>query len=210
MRERSKKEKIDGEKKQMLQAIILDRDGVLIKDKGFVHKIKDIELYPRVIEALQRVDKKAKVIIITNQAGIAKGIYTEENYRQGRNYIHALFEKHSIKITAEYFCPHHPEGTVAPYNVECNCRKPASGLFERAIKEQQLDSKNCWTIGDMRRDILAGQRVGMKTILVKTGFGGKGGSGDEITPNYIAEDLYDAIKFIQEQEKEEKKKEGKE
>lgn len=190
----------------MSQAIILDRDGILIKDNGFIHKIEDIELYPQVIEALQSVDKKTKLIIITNQAGIAKGIFKEEEYKKVREHIHELFKQKGISITAEYFCPHHPQGTVAPYNKECSCRKPAPGLFQQAIKEHQLNPSKCWTIGDMRRDILAGQRVGMKGILVKTGFGGKGSSGDEVTPNYIAEDLYDAIKFIQEQEKQEEKK----
>lgn len=189
----------------MPQAIILDRDGVLIKDKGFVHKIEDVELYSQVIEALQSVDKKTKLIIITNQAGIAKGIFREENYKEVRDYIHAFLKKKGIKITAEYYCPHHPEGSIPEYTKICTCRKPETALFEKALKEHQLNPKNCWTVGDMRRDILAGQRVGMKGILVKTGCAGKGGSGDEITPDYIAEDLYDAIKFIQQQEKEEEK-----
>lgn len=198
-RKRKEEKKMIEEKKQMPHAIILDRDGVLIKDKDFVHKVEDIELYPKVIEALQLLKGK-KIIIITNQAGIAKGIFTEENYKKVCDHIHTIFRENDITITAEYYCPHHPQGTIPEYTKICKCRKPGTELFEKALKEHQLNPENCWTIGDMRRDILAGQRVGIKGILVKTGFAGKGGSGDEVVPNYIAEDLYDAIKFIKNQE----------
>ncbi len=183
-----------------IQAIFLDRDGVLIKDKGFVHKKEEVELYPKVIDALQLLDKQTKIIIITNQAGIAKGIFSEADYKKVRDYIHAVFKENKIIITAEYYCPHHPQGTIPEYTKECRCRKPKTELFEKAIKEHQLNPENCWTIGDMRRDIIAGQRVGIKGILVKTGFGGKGGEEDEVIPHYLAEDLYDALKFIQKQE----------
>ncbi len=198
--EKKKEQKTSKEKKQMLQAVILDRDGVLIKEGGFIYKASEVEFYPKTVEALQLLKGK-KIIIITNQGGIAKGVFREADYKNVREYIHKVLRKNGIEIAAEYYCPHHPEGTIAPYNVECSCRKPETGLFQRAIKEHQLDPSTCWTIGDMRRDIVAGQRVGMRGILVKTGFAGKGGSGDEVTPNYIAEDLYDAIKFIQQQEK---------
>ncbi len=183
-----------------IQALLIDRDGVLIKDAGFVHKIEDFEFYPLVIEALQLLDKQTKIIIITNQAGIANGIFTEIEYFAFRDFLHAQFNKNGIHITAEYFCPHHPKGIVVPYNVSCSCRKPATALFEQAIKDHHLTPSKCWTIGDMRRDILAGQKVGIKGILVKTGFGGQSGSGDEVVPDYVAEDLYDAVQYIKKQE----------
>ncbi len=177
------------------EAIIFDRDGTLIVDKEYVHKIEELQFFPRVVEALQKIDKKTKIIIITNQAGIGKGIFIEQDYLKFRNHIWKVLEDRGITIAAEYFCPHHPKG-IAPYNVECNCRKPKSGLFEQAIEEHGLSSKNCWNIGDMRRDIIAGQKLGMKGILVKTGFGGQGGDGDLVIPEYVAEDVYDAIEFI--------------
>lgn len=184
-----------------LEALILDRDGVIIESPSlsegkYTFRIEDVKIYPRVIEALKLLNKKTKIIIITNQAGIAHGKYTEEDYKKVRDFIYNIFEKNGIHVTAEYVCMHHPLGTVAPYNIICNCRKPATGLFELAIKEHGLNPNNCWTIGDMRRDIIAGQKVGMKGILVKTGLAGKGGTGDEVTPDYIADDLYDAIKYI--------------
>lgn len=188
----------------MTEAVILDRDGVIIEGLGegkYCFKLEDVKIYPGVIEALKLLNKKTRIIIITNQAGIAFGKYTEGDYIKVRDYIWNIFKKNGIHVTAEYFCPHHPSGTVAPYNVICNCRKPATGLFELAIREYGLNPKNCWTIGDMRRDIIAGQKLGMKGILVKTGLAGKGGSGDEVTPNYIAEDLYDAVRHIKEMEK---------
>lgn len=179
----------------MPEAILLDRDGTLILDKAYVHKIEELQFLPRVLDALQTIDKKTKIIIITNQAGIGKGIFKEEDYLKFRNHIWKVLGDKGITIAAEYFCPHHQKG-IPPYNVECECRKPKTALLKQAIKDFNLNPKECWTIGDMRRDILAGERVGIKGILVKTGFGGKGGDGDEIHPEYVAEDLYDAIEFI--------------
>ncbi len=178
------------------EAIILDRDGTLIVNKEFVHKISDVEFFPRTIKALKHVPKETKLIIITNQAGIGRGLYKEEDYKRCRDYIHEQLKKEGITIAAEYFCPHHPKGIVAQYNKDCDCRKPKAGLFELAIKEHHLNPIQCWNIGDMRRDIIAGQKVGINGIIVKTGFGSKGGEGDPVTPEYVAEDLYDAIEFI--------------
>lgn len=180
----------------MPEAIILDRDGTLIVDKAFVHKISDVEFFPRTIEALKHVPKETKLIIITNQAGIGRGLYKEEDYKKCRDYIHEQLKKEGITIAAEYFCPHHPTKGIPPYNKECACRKPKTELFERAIEDFALTPENCWCIGDMRRDIIPGQKLGMKGILVKTGFGGQGGDGDQVIPEYIAEDVYDAIEFI--------------
>jgi D-glycero-D-manno-heptose 1,7-bisphosphate phosphatase len=183
-------------KEMVPEAILFDRDGTLIVDTGFVHQIEDLEFYPQVIEALQYIDKKTKIIIITSQAGIGRGLYTEQDYFVFRDHIHSLLNEKGITIAAEYFCPHHPTKGIPPYNIECQCRKPNTALFEQAIKDFHLNPEQCWTIGDMRRDINAGQRVGMKGILVKTGFGGKGGDGDTITPDYVADNLYDAVEFI--------------
>ncbi|MFA6889315.1 MAG: HAD family hydrolase [Candidatus Woesearchaeota archaeon] len=185
--------------KMVPEAILFDRDGTLIEDKNFVHKIKDLKFFPRIIEALQNLDKKTKIIIVTNQAGIGKGIYTKQEYFTFRDHIHTILKEKGITIAAEYYCPHHPKG-ISPYNIECQCRKPNTALFEQAIQDFNLNPKNCWTIGDMRRDIVAGQRVGMKAILVKTGFAGKGGSDEIITPEYTAEDVYDAVKYIKKYE----------
>jgi len=182
------------------QAIIFDRDGTLTVDKGFTHKIEDLEFFPRVIEALKLVSKETKLIIITNQAGIARGKYKQEEYTKFRDALHKKLKENNIIITAEYFCPHHPTKGIPPFNIECECRKPAVGLFKQAIKKHNLDPEKCWSIGDMRRDIIAATRAGMKGILVKTGFGGQGGEGDEVTPDYFAEDLYDAISYIQKYE----------
>ena len=182
------------------EAIILDRDGTLIVDKEFVHKISDVEFLPRTIAGLKQVAKETKLIIITNQAGIGRGLYKEEDYKKCRDYIHEQLKKEGVIIVAEYFCPHHPTKGIIPYNIDCTCRKPETALFEQAVKDFALNPEKCWCIGDMRRDIIPGQKLGMKGILVKTGFGGQGGEGDPVTPEYVAEDLYDAIEYIRKQE----------
>lgn len=178
------------------EAILFDRDGTLIVDKEYVHKIEDLEFLPRVLEALQKIKRETKIIIITNQAGIGRGVFKEKDYFKFRNHIHAVLKEKGIMVTGEYFCPHHPTKGIAPYNVECNCRKPKTALLEQAINDFNLNPKKCWTIGDMRRDIIAGQKLRMKAILVKTGFAGQGGEGDEVIPDYTAENLLDAIEYI--------------
>ena len=151
--------------------VLLDRDGVINVEKSYLHKIEDFEYEKNVVEGLLKLrDLGYKFAIITNQAGIARGYYTEEDYLKLQNFIEDDLMKKGIKIEKSYFCPHHPNVT-GKYGIECNCRKPNTGNFELAIEEFDIDVKNSFMIGDKITDLIPAEKLGITPVLVKTGYG---------------------------------------
>lgn len=163
--------------------IILDRDGVINIEKDFLFKIEDFEYEVGVIEALQKLSKLGyKFIIITNQSGIARGYYTEEDYLKLENYMVNDLKKNKIIIEKVYYCPHHPDG-IGEYKKNCKCRKPEIGNFLKAIEEFKIDVSNSYMIGDRITDLIPASKLGFKTVLVKTGYGSK--NVDKINENNL-------------------------
>ena len=151
--------------------VLLDRDGVINIEKSYLHKIEDFEYEKNVVEGLLKLrDLGYRFAIITNQAGIARGYYTEEDYLKLQSFIEDDLFKKGIKIEKSYFCPHHPNVT-GKYGIECNCRKPNTGNFELAIKEFDIDVKNSFMIGDKITDLIPAEKLGITPVLVKTGYG---------------------------------------
>ena len=151
--------------------ILLDRDGVINVEKSYLYKIEDFEYEKNVIKGLHELrDLGYKFAIITNQSGIARGYYTEEDYLKLQDFIEKDLLKHGIKIEKSYFCPHHPNGT-GKYGIECNCRKPNTGNFELAINEFNIDTKNSFMIGDRPTDLIPAEKLGITPVLIKTGYG---------------------------------------
>lgn len=151
--------------------VLLDRDGVINVEKSYLHKIEDFEYEKNVVEGLLRLrDLGYRFAIITNQAGIARGYYTEEDYLKLQSFIEEDLFKKGIKIEKSYFCPHHPNVT-GKYGIECDCRKPNTGNFELAIKEFDIDVKNSFMIGDKITDLIPAEKLGITPVLVKTGYG---------------------------------------
>ena len=151
--------------------VLLDRDGVINVEKSYLHKIEDFEYEKNVVEGLLKLrDLGYKFAIITNQAGIARGYYTKEDYLKLQNFIEDDLMKKGIKIEKSYFCPHHPNVT-GKYGIECDCRKPNTGNFELAIKEFDIDVKNSFMIGDKITDLIPAEKLGITPVLVKTGYG---------------------------------------
>ncbi|BBM39832.1 histidinol-phosphate phosphatase [Leptotrichia shahii] len=151
--------------------VLLDRDGVINIEKSYLHKIEDFEYEKNVVEGLLRLrDLGYRFAIITNQAGIARGYYTEEDYLKLQSFIEDDLFKKGIKIEKSYFCPHHPNVT-GKYGIECDCRKPNTGNFELAIKEFDIDVKNSFMIGDKITDLIPAEKLGITPVLVKTGYG---------------------------------------
>ena len=109
-------------------------------------------------------------MIITNQSGIARGYYTEEDYLKLQDFIEKNLLKNGIKIEKSYFCPHHPNA-VGKYGIECNCRKPKTGNFELAIDEFNIDTENSFMIGDRPTDLIPAEKLGITPVLTKTGYG---------------------------------------
>lgn len=168
------------------KAMLLDRDGVVTEDLGYVHKIEDFKLIPNAIEGLKLL-KDFKLIFITNQSGIGRGYFKFEDFLNYNNRIIEELKKHSIKIEKTYVCPHKPEDN-------CECRKPKPKLINDAAKDFDIDLKKSFMIGDRKRDVEMGRNAGCKTILVLTGKGIK--EKNNANADYVAKDLLDAAKWI--------------
>ena len=180
----------------MTKAVFLDRDGTLNKDPapGYVHKIEDFELLPGVIEGLKMLRDDFIFIIITNQSGIGRGYYTEEDFFAFNNLLVETLAKEGIIIQATYFCPHLREEN-------CDCRKPNTKNIDISVNKYNINKAESWMIGDHPSDIQLGINAGIKTVFLLTGHGLKHTDDlkeRNITPTFIAEDFLTAAKFINE------------
>ena len=151
----------------MNNAVFLDKDGTLIRDVPYNIDPEQITILPGVIEGLQRLAACGYLaVVITNQAGIAKGFFTELEFGIARDYLITLFKTKGITIHGFYYCPHHKEGVVKEYSILCECRKPKPGLLYRAARELHIDLSRSWLIGDSKSDMEAAIAAGCNTILL--------------------------------------------
>lgn len=133
-------------------------------------RIGDFYIPDNYIRALKSlVENDFLLFIITNQGRIARGYQTEEDVLNVHKFMDEHFKKFGINFTEFAYCPHNPEGYIYPYNVYCDCRKPKTGLIDDLIEKYGLESRQCWMVGDSKRDIVAGNKAGLRTILVQTG-----------------------------------------
>jgi len=153
-----------------IKAVFIDRDGTINQEKQYINRIEDFELIPGSLEALKLLTQYGiKIYIITNQAGIAKGFFTIEQFQHLTEYMINRFENEGIKIEKVLYCPHHPDGIVAEYAKDCLYRKPNTKLLKDVIEENNYQVDEIVLIGDKNTDIEAGKRLGIKTFLVETG-----------------------------------------
>jgi D-glycero-D-manno-heptose 1,7-bisphosphate phosphatase len=151
-------------------AVFLDRDGVLNVDRGYLYKREEFEWMPGAIEAIKMLnDQGYFVFVVTNQSGIARGFFEEDDVYELHSYMAEEVEKRNAVIHSFYFCPHHPEGMVEKYSKVCHCRKPLPGLIEQACKEWPVDLKSSFLIGDMQRDLDAANDAGIPRYLFAEG-----------------------------------------
>lgn len=193
----------------MNKAVFLDRDGVITKEPPhYAHKIEQLELISKSAEAIKLLNESGfKVIVVSNQSGVARGYYEEKDVENYNNAMKNELKKQGAYIDAIYYCPHYPEATIKEYKINCDCRKPKPGMLKRAEKDLDLDLKCSFLIGDKVSDIEAGFGAGCKTILVLTGQGNdvlKKNLKMKIKPNYISKDLYAAIQIIKRNNKNDK------
>ncbi|HEY4716219.1 MAG TPA: HAD family hydrolase [bacterium] len=185
----------------MTRAVFLDRDGTINDEAGYINHMDRFRLLPRVEKAIRAFNELGfATVVITNQGGVAKGFFTETFLKKLHLTMIKELRRKGAKIDAVYYCPHHPHGSVKAYSVRCRCRKPSDELVKSAIKELGLVLDGSYIIGDQKRDIEFGRKLGLTTILVKTGYGKgeiifKKFNGYE-SPDYVADDLYDASKWI--------------
>lgn len=154
-----------------MKVAFLDRDGVINKEVNYLHKIEDFEFTPNCISGLRRIITHGyKIIIVTNQAGIAKGLYTIDEYIELTNWYTEKLLSFGIEILDVYFCPHHPEGITPEYSFDCRCRKPKPGMLELAAQKYSIDLEQSFIVGDKISDLEAGKAFGLsKAYLVETG-----------------------------------------
>ena len=156
----------------MEKVIFLDRDGTLNEEVNYLHRKEDLVFLPGVPEALKAFkDQGYRLVVVTNQAGVARGYYTEDDVKELHRYMNELLAGQGVKIDAFYYCPHHPEHGIGKYKVRCHCRKPETGMFEMAEQDCAVDKASSWMIGDKLIDMEAGRNYGVRTVLVGTGYG---------------------------------------
>lgn len=137
----------------MNKAVFLDRDGTLNVEKHYLYKIEDFEFLPGVIEGLKLLQEAGYLlIVITNQSGIGRGYYSEEDFNILNHWMLETLEENGVTVNAVYYCPHLPDAQVAKYRKECECRKPKLGMFLQAIEDFEIDLNKSYAIGDKIRD----------------------------------------------------------
>jgi D-glycero-D-manno-heptose 1,7-bisphosphate phosphatase len=178
-----------------MKAIFIDRDGTINVEKGHVHRIEDWEFIPGAIEALRLLsDHGIRIYIITNQSGIARGLYTEAQFHELTRYVAEDLEAKGVRIEKVLYCPHHPEGKVPEYSFECGCRKPNTLLIEEVLANERLAKSDVALIGDKNTDIEAGTRLGLITYLVLTGYGRTEAATTKAT--HVVPDLLHAVRHL--------------
>lgn len=156
----------------MNKCIFLDRDGNINVEKDYLYKVEDFEFEAGSLEAIKIFkDLGYLVVVVTNQSGVARGYYREEDVQILHKYLAEKSLEAGGKIDAFYYCPHHPQKGVGEYKKECDCRKPGPGMFLEAQKKLDVDFPNSLVIGDKMSDVKAGKNLGMRGVLVRTGHG---------------------------------------
>ncbi|MDD2580790.1 MAG: D-glycero-beta-D-manno-heptose 1,7-bisphosphate 7-phosphatase [Desulfuromonadaceae bacterium] len=179
----------------MRRAVFLDRDGTINIEKEYLCQVKEFEFIPGAPEAIRLLNQAGiLVVVVTNQSGVARGYYTEDDVHNLHRHIDRELERSGAHVDAWLYCPHHPAGRGS-YALPCNCRKPLPGMLQEASVRHGIDLEKSTMIGDKRADIAAGKAAGCHTILVRTGYG----AADEeyVGPEtVVCDDLLSAVKSL--------------
>lgn len=152
------------------KAVFIDRDGTLIEDRGYICDFDQVEIFPFSFEAIRMMNENGfKVIVVTNQSSIARGICTEYQVQQLHDKMEEFFRSKRSIINAFYYCPFYEHGVVEKYKKRDDCRKPLPGMILKAAKDFNINLNESFMIGDNVKDVIAGHKAGCKTMLVKTG-----------------------------------------
>jgi D-glycero-D-manno-heptose 1,7-bisphosphate phosphatase len=179
--------------------VFLDRDGTLIEESGYLDRLHRLLFFPYSVDAVRLLNRAdLAVVVVTNQAGIARGIVRESFVGEAHAFITAHLERGGAHVDAYYYCPHHPEGSIAEFRRSCDCRKPQPGMLRQAAADLDLDLSRSFVVGDRWNDVEAGRAVGAQTVLVRTGIGrdeeqkARAGTGADL----VADTLIDATAWI--------------
>jgi D-glycero-D-manno-heptose 1,7-bisphosphate phosphatase len=185
----------------MNKAVFLDRDGTVNDEVGYLSDLDRLRLITGAGAAIRRINEAGfKVVLVTNQSGVARGYFPESLVHEAHARLDEMLQEEGARIDAVYFCPHHPKAGNTHYTRECDCRKPKTGLIDRAVMDLDIDISHSYLVGDKWSDIELAQRAGVHSVLVMSGFaaddpGNKRAEGVQ-DPEFIARSLSEAADWI--------------
>ena len=181
--------------------VFFDRDGTLNEELGYIFNVDDLALLPDACACVAKLNRaRVACVLVTNQSGPARGFYSEQHVIKLNERLLRLLAEEGARLDAVYYCPHHAEGVVEQYAINCQCRKPAPGMITRAFDEHaDLDATRAYMVGDQSTDIDLARNANLKAVLVQTGFGRAVKEGKfqwPVEPDYVADSLTDAVDWI--------------
>ncbi|HSL23150.1 MAG TPA: HAD-IIIA family hydrolase [Vicinamibacterales bacterium] len=180
-------------------AVFLDRDGTIVEEAGYIDRLERLKLFPWSLDAVRLLNRGGfRVVVVTNQAGVAYGYFDEAFVRGVHDHLDAQLRASGAEVDGFYYCPHHPEAPLPEYRQPCDCRKPAPGLFLRAAREHDLDLARSYAVGDRWRDVEAARNAGVIPVLVRSGYGASEAAAGRSAPvpAHVADNLIGATTWI--------------
>ncbi len=183
------------------RAVFIDRDGTISEEVGYVNHVTRYRVFPFAAPAVRLLREAGWLaVLVTNQAGVARGYFKEELVGEVHALLAAELERGGARLDAVYYCPHHPSVGEPPYRQDCDCRKPRPGLIRRAAADFNLDLAGCWMVGDRYGDVELARNAGVRSALVLTGYG-RGELEHQShawphRPDLVAENLLEAVREI--------------
>jgi D-glycero-D-manno-heptose 1,7-bisphosphate phosphatase len=183
------------------RAVFIDRDGTISEEVGYVNHVSRYRVFPFAAEAVRVLNDAGRLaVLVTNQAGVARGYFEEEMIGRVHGVLAEELEKGGARLDAVFYCPHHPSVGEPPYRLDCDCRKPRPGLIRRAAEELGIDLRRSWMVGDRYSDTELARNAGTRAALVLTGYG-RGEYEHQShawkhRPDLVAENLLEAVKKI--------------
>jgi len=185
----------------MNRAVFLDRDGTVNEEVGYLRSLDLLKLIPGAAAAIGRLNRAGyKVVLVTNQSGVARGYFPESLVDAAHDLLAGMLKQEGAFFDGVYYCPHHPTAGNSKHTVVCDCRKPATGLIDRAAKDLDVDLARSFMVGDKWSDVELGHRAGTRSILVRSGFApddpGNRRPSHVDDPDFTAHDLAEAVDWI--------------
>jgi D-glycero-D-manno-heptose 1,7-bisphosphate phosphatase len=191
------------------RGVFLDRDGTINEEVCYLSHENQLKLIDGTVEAIRSLKKAGfKVIIFSNQAGVARGYFSEQTLQRIHQVITDMLQAQDAHLDAIYYCPHHPTAGIGHYRAECDCRKPKPGMLEKAARELKIDLRRSFVVGDKISDLEAGYAVGCRGVLVRTGYGLQAErqfGNYEFQPHHVAESVLGAAQWIMTQNDDQKR-----
>ena len=183
----------------MRPAVFVDRDGTLLEEAGYLDRLERLVFFPFAIDAVRLLNRaNYAVVVVTNQSGIARGMYDEPFVREAHAVMNTRMEEGGARVDGFYYCPHHPDATIPEFKRDCDCRKPAPGMLRTAARELGLDLSRSFSVGDKWTDVAVGRAVGARSILVRTGYGRSSEASlpRDVIPAAVEDNLIAAVAWI--------------